>query len=66
MTELGFGKLFKSVPLCVDNTRALHIAGNNICSSRTKHVALRVFFLKELVNDGNITIHRQPRNNWRT
>ena len=28
MAELGFGKLFHSVPLFVDNTGALHIAGN--------------------------------------
>ena len=28
MAELGFGKLFHIVPLFVDNTGALHIAGN--------------------------------------
>ena len=57
MAELGFGKLFESVPLFDDNTGALHIAGNSIYSSRMKHIALRFFYLKELVKDGKITIH---------
>ena len=57
MAELGFGKLFHSVPLFVDNTGALHIAGNSTYSSRTKHIALRFFFIKQLVKEGRITIH---------
>ncbi|CAM9240520.1 unnamed protein product [Laminaria digitata] len=46
MTELGFGKLFDSVQCFVDNTDALHIAGNSTYSSRTKHIALPLFFTK--------------------
>ena len=61
MAELGFGKLFKSVPLFSDNTGALHIAGNSTYSSRTKHIALRFVFLKELDKDGRITIHHVAR-----
>ena len=57
MAALGFGKLFESVPLFGDNTEALDIAGNSTYSSRTKHIALRFFCLKELVKDGEITIH---------
>ena len=57
MAELGFGKLFESVPLFGDNTGAVHIAGNSTYSSRTKHIALRFFYLKEQVKDGKITIH---------
>ena len=59
MAELGFGKRFRSVlPLFVDNTGALHIAGNSSkYSSRTKHIALRFFIFKELVKEGRITIH---------
>ena len=57
MAELGFGKLFESVPLFGDNTGALHIAGNGTYSSRTKHIALCFFYLKELVTDDEITIH---------
>ena len=56
--ELGFGKLFESAPLFGDNTGAVrHIAGNSTNSSRTKHIALRFFYLKELVKDSKITIH---------
>ena len=57
MTELRFGKRFHSVPLFVDNTGALHMACNSTYSSRTKHNAIRFFFLKELVKEGRITIH---------
>ena len=57
MAELGFGKLFHSIPFFVDNTGALHIAGNSTYSSRTKHIALRFFFIKQLVKEGRITIH---------
>ena len=59
MAELGFGKLFNSVPLFVKNTGALHIAGNSTYSSRTKHIALRFFFLKELIKEERITIHHE-------
>ena len=55
--ELGFGKLFESLPLFGDNTGAVRIAGNSTYSSRTKHIALRFVYLKELVKDGNIPIH---------
>ena len=58
VAELGFGKLFESVPLFGDKTGAVHIAGNRTYSSLTKHIALRFFHLKELVKDGKITTHR--------
>ena len=64
MVELGFGKLFESVPLFGDNTGALHIAGNSTYSSRTKHIALRFIFLNEQVKDGEN--HHPPRGNSET
>jgi len=57
MKELGFGTRFDSVPLYIDNTSALHVAGNRTYSSRVKHVALRYFFIQELVKEGRISIH---------
>ena len=57
MAELGFGKLFESVPLFGANTGALHKAGNSTYGSRTKHIALRFIYFKDLVKDGKITIH---------
>lgn len=57
MIELSFTP-FDSVPIHCDITGALHIAGNSMYSSKTKHIALRFFFLRELVKSGNIAIHR--------
>ena len=57
MVELGFEKGFNSVPLYLDNTSTLHVAGNRTYSPRAKHIALRYFFVQELVEEGMITIH---------
>ena len=44
------------VPLFIDNTSALHVAGNRTYSSRVKHVALRYFFIQEIVREDRITV----------
>ena len=41
--ELAFGTRFDSVPLHIDNTSALHVAGNRTYSSLVNHLALRYF-----------------------
>ena len=46
MLELGFKEGFGSVPLYIDNTSALHVAGNRTYSPRAKHIALRYFFVQ--------------------
>ena len=60
LTELGFGKEFAQVPLYCDNTATLHALVNRSFSSRTKHIALRFFFIRELVTEGKISIHYIP------
>ena len=45
MKELGFGTRFDNVPVYIDNTSTLHVAGNQTYSPRVKHVALRFFFV---------------------
>ena len=60
LTELGFGKEFAQVPLYCDNTATLHALGNRSFSSRTKHIALRFFFIRELVTEGKISIQYIP------
>ncbi|CAB1096834.1 unnamed protein product [Ectocarpus sp. CCAP 1310/34] len=60
LTELGFGKEFAQVPLYCDNTATLHSLGNRSHSSRTKHIALRFFFIRDLVSEGKIFIHFVP------
>ena len=57
MMELGFTEGFRSVPVYIDNTSALHVAGNRTFSPRAKHIALRYLFVQELVKEGNVTIH---------
>ena len=44
------------MPLYIDNTSAIHVAGNRTYSPRAKHIALRYFFVQELVEEGKITI----------
>ena len=60
LTELGFGKEFAQMPVYCDNTATLHALGNRSFSSRTKHIALRLFFIRELVTEGRISIHYVP------
>ena len=60
LTELGFGKEFAQVPLYCGNTATLHALGNRSFSSRTKHIALRFFFIRQLVTEGKISVHYIP------
>ena len=60
MTELGFGQQFGQVPLYIDNTATLHVLGNQAFSSRTKHIALRYFYVRELVTEGAKLTHFIP------
>ena len=49
MMEVGFGSEFSSAPMYIDNTATLNVIGNQTFSSRAKHVALRFFYIRELV-----------------
>ena len=60
LTELGFGKDFAKVPLCCNNTATVHALGNPSFRSRTKHIALRFFFILQLVSEGRISIFYIP------
>ena len=60
LTELGFRKEFAQMPVYCDNTATLHALGNRSFSSRTKHIALRFFFIRELVTEGRTSIHYVP------
>ena len=57
MSELGFSKIFSSVPLHIDNTSALHIAGNHTYIPRAKHIALRFYFFVQELVEGKVGIH---------
>ena len=55
--ELGFGTRFDNVPIYINNTSTLHVAGNQTYSPRVNHVALRFFFVQELVKERRISTH---------
>ena len=59
LTELGL-KDSSQVPIRSDSTGALSVAGNSMFSARTKHIALRYFFVRELVKTNKITLHYTP------
>ena len=68
MLELGFDESFGSVPMYIDNTSALHVAGNRTCSSRAKHITPRYFFLQALVEEGKRSAFTtsRARISWQT
>ena len=59
LNDLTF-KNFNSVPIHCDSMGALTVPGNSTYSSRTKHIALRLFFTRQLVNNGKNTLHHVP------
>ena len=63
MKELGSGTQFEQVPVNIDNTATLHVIRNQAFGSGTKHIALRFFYARELVNDGAISIYYIPTEN---
>ena len=56
MTELGFKAEWDNVPLYIDDYETLHVMGNRTFSARTKHVHLRFFYVREMVQGGKIKI----------
>ena len=51
MMELGFTEGIRSVPVYTASISAPHVAGNKTFSPRAKHIALRYFFVQELVKE---------------
>lgn len=59
-TELGFCTERGQVPLHIDNTATRHVIANRAYGSRTKHIALRFFYIRELVTENRISTHYIP------
>ena len=57
LTELWFGKELEQVPLHIDNTPTLHVIVNRAFCSRTNHIALRIFYIREVVKKNKTTTH---------
>ena len=59
MAELHFEN-FSNVPISSDSTGALTVATDSTYSSRTKHIALRFFSIRELIKEGRVTLKFVP------
>ena len=53
-TLLDFGVKFKKILLLCDNESDVKIASNPVQYSRTKHIDIRHYFLRDHVNKGDI------------
>ena len=50
----------KPVVILCDNTSAINISKNPVQHSRTKHISIRYFFLKDKVTEGAIKMEFVP------
>ncbi|ETV82808.1 hypothetical protein H257_04589 [Aphanomyces astaci] len=62
MNELGLKANGKTVTLYLDNQSAIAIGSNQSSVQRTKHLALRFYFLRDLVRAGKFKLTYLPTN----
>jgi hypothetical protein len=55
-----FGEECCHVTLMCDTTSAISVAKNPVLHSRTKHIEVRYYFLRDNVEKGNIDLIRVP------
>ncbi|GJV22423.1 retrovirus-related pol polyprotein from transposon TNT 1-94 [Tanacetum coccineum] len=55
LTDYGFG--FNKIPLYGDNKSAIAICCNNVQHSRSKHIDVRYYFIKEQVENGVVELY---------
>lgn len=60
VTETSLVKNFTCVPLQIGNTSALRVAGNQIYSSRAKHVVFMHFNNRDIIKGTSASIHDIP------
>jgi hypothetical protein len=56
VTLRDFGLLFHSVPLLCDSTSAICVARNPVLHSKTKHIDVRFYFLRDYYEKGDIDL----------
>jgi hypothetical protein len=59
-TMSDFGEEYTHVPLQCDNTSAISVAKNPVLHSKTKHIEVRYYFLRDNVEKGKITLIHVP------
>ena len=62
LQELGFIKNNQSTQLYCDNQGALALAGNPAHHKRSKHIDIRYHYIREMMDNGHITIHHVGTN----
>ena len=60
---LDFGIKLDHIPIKCDNTSAINLSKNSIQHSRTKHINIRHHFLKDHVQNGDISLEFVDTNN---
>ena len=60
MEDLGFKETLKCIPIHIDNTSALHVAGNKTYSSSSKPVVFSLFYFCDIIQEGKISIQYIP------
>ena len=62
LADLHFSKS-ESITLYEDNQAAIALVNDHRFSERTKHVAIRYFFIRELISDGQFSVQYCPTEN---
>ncbi|GKF13582.1 hypothetical protein Tco_0055044 [Tanacetum coccineum] len=52
--------IYENVPIICDNTSAIAISNNLVLHSRTKHIDIRYYFIRDHVLKGDIELHFIP------
>ncbi|GKD67612.1 hypothetical protein Tco_1321702, partial [Tanacetum coccineum] len=56
----GYGIHYKMVRIFYDNTSAIVISNNPVLHSRTKHIDIRYYFIRDHILKGDIELHFIP------
>jgi hypothetical protein len=59
-TMSDFGEEYTHVPLQCDSTSAISVAKNPVLHSKTKHIEVRYHFLRDIIEEGKITLIHVP------
>ncbi|GJR58541.1 copia protein [Tanacetum coccineum] len=57
---VDYGNLLDDIPIMCDNKGAIDLSKNPVQHSRTKHIEIRQYFLRDNVQKGNISIEKVP------
>lgn len=58
LDEIGdFGETKTSIPITCDSTSAINLTKNLIMNSRAKYTEIRHHFIRDLLNNGDVSIY---------